>query len=339
MPPQDIAANAHAFLRSEVEAGRFRGAVLLARQGEVLLRSGYGLANEEWRIPNSPTTKFRVGSVTKTFTAAAILRLIEAGTLDLNGELGTWIGDLPQAWHSLTLHQLLTHTAGLRDHLAVPAKRTLNLTGARPVDLIGLIANEQMLFPPGTSRSYSNTGYILLGMLIEKISNRDYARHLDEEILRPLELTATGYDSHSQILPERASGYTLRDGKLRNAEYLDMSVPYSAGGLFSTVDDLLRWNTALHEDGLLKPNSYKRMIAEYPETKKEDGLYGYGLFIGKRSGYTCLSHSGGVSGFMSVLEYYPELDGSLILLSNLLDPRALQQIFERLSELLLGRAE
>jgi D-alanyl-D-alanine carboxypeptidase len=336
MPPYDIAANADAFLTAEAEAGRFRGAVLLALQGETLLRSGYGLANEEWRLPNSPTTKFRIGSVTKTFTATAILRLVEAGTLDLNDNIGAWIGDLPQAWHSLTLHQLLTHTAGLRDHVAVPAKRTLNLTGAKPVDLIELIANEPLLFPPGTSRSYSNTGYVLLGMLIEKISNRTYACYLDEEILRPLQLTATGYDHHSQISPERASGYARRDGKLQNAEYLDMSVPFSAGGLFSTVDDLLRWNTALHVDGFLNPSSYKRMIADYPETKKEDGSYGYGLFIGKRSGYTCLSHSGGVNGFISVNEYYPELHGSLILLSNLLDPRAFQPVFERLSELLLS---
>ena len=247
--------------------------------------------------------------------------------------------DLSQAWRSLTPHQLLTHTAGLRDHLAAPAKRKLNLTGARPVDLIELIANEQLLFPPGTSRSYSNTGYILLGMLIEKVANRPYARYLEEEILNPLELTATGYDSASQILPERASGYTLREGKVQNGEYLDMSVPFSAGALFSTVDDLLRWNTALHLEGFLNPKSYKQMIAEYPETKKEDGLYGYGLFIGKRSGYTCLSHSGGVNGFMSVVEYYPELRGSLILLSNLLDPRALQPTFERISGLMLGQAE
>jgi CubicO group peptidase (beta-lactamase class C family) len=115
-----------------------------------------------------------------------------------------------------------------------------------------------------------------------------------------------------------------------------MSVPFSSGGLFSTVDDLLRWNTALHEGGLLRPESYKRMIAEYPETRQEDGACGYGLFIDKRSGYTCLSHSGGVNGFMSFLEYYPELRGSLIMLSNLLNPLTLQSIFGRLSELLLG---
>jgi CubicO group peptidase (beta-lactamase class C family) len=112
MTPRDIAADADAFLKSEAEAGRFRGAVLLALQGDVLLRAGYGLANEEWRLPNSPTTKFRIGSVTKMFTAAAILRLAEAGTLDLNGNIGRWIEDLPEAWQSLTLHQLLTHYGG-----------------------------------------------------------------------------------------------------------------------------------------------------------------------------------------------------------------------------------
>src|SRR5262249_46233380 len=143
--------------------------------------------------------------------------------------------------------------------------------------LIGLIASEPLLFPPGTSHAYSNTGYLLLGMLIEKVSNRSYAHYLEEEILRPLGLTSTGYDSHSRILPERASGYVLQSGQLQNAEFLDMSVPFSAGGLVSTVDDLLRWNTALHGDGLLNRSSYERMIARYPETQKDDGFYGYGL--------------------------------------------------------------
>ena len=250
-----VATEADAFLRGEAKAGCFRGTVLLALQGEVLLRSGYGLANEEWRLPNTPTTKFRIGSVTKTFTAAAILRLVETGALDLDGSSGTWLADLPAAWQPLTVHQLLTHTAGLRDHLGVPAKRTLNLTGARPVDLIALIAAEPLLFPPGTSRSYSNTGYILLGMLIEKFSKRTYAQYLDEALLGPLELTATSYDQPSQILLERASGHLQQAGKLQNAGYLDISVPFSAGGLVSTVDDLLRWNIALHANSFLTLDS------------------------------------------------------------------------------------
>lgn len=326
-----IAEDADTFLRSEADAGRFRGAVLLARKGEVLLRSGYGLANEEWRLPNTPTTRFRIGSVTKTFTAAAILRLAEAGALDLSGKIGSWLEDLPEAWQSFTIHQLLTHTTGLRDHLAVPAKRTLNRTGARPAELIDLIARESLLCPPGTSRSYSNTGYILLGMLIEKVSQRNYAVYLDEEVLRPLGLAATGYDSHLQILPERASGYALQGGQLQHADFLDMSVPFSAGGLVSTVDDLLRWNAALHEGGFLSRGSYERMTARYPETQKEDGFYGYGLFLSEMSGYTCLSHSGGVNGFIAVVQYYPELRGSLIVLSNLLNPLVMQLVVQRLS--------
>jgi len=339
MTPYKIATEANALLKSEAEAGRFRGAVLLAWEGEVLVRSGYGFANEEWKIPNSPLTKFRIGSATKTFTAAAILRLVEAGGIDLDDHIGKWIADLPQAWQGLTIHQLLTHTAGLRDHIAAPGKRKLNLTGARPEELVGLIANEPLLFPPGTNRSYSNTGYILLGMLIEKAGKASYARFLADAIFQPLELMATRYDDPSEVLPERASGYMARDGKVRNAEYLDMSVPFSAGGLVSTVDDLLRWNMALHANGFLKQGSYRRMIAEYPETRKEDGHYGYGVFISKRSGYTCLSHSGGVNGFISVVAYYPELRGSLILLSNLLDPRPFSSVFDRLSDLLLSQAE
>ena len=324
------------FLKSEAAAGRFRGAVLLARKGEVVLRGGYGLANEEWRVPNTPTTKFRIGSVTKTFTAAAILRLVEGGAIELRANIGTWLGDLPEAWQPLTIHQLLTHTSGLKDHVAAPGKRTMNRTGAKPAELIDLISREPLLFPPGTSRVYSNTGYLLLGMLIEKVSSRPYAVYLEEEILRPVGLTATGYDSHLPVLQERASGYALQGGQLQNADFLDMSVPFSAGGLVSTVDDLLRWNNALHGDGLLKRSSYERMTAEYPETQQQDGLYGYGLFIGKTAGHTCLAHSGGVNGFIAAVQYYPEVEASLIVLSNLFHPVCLQPVIQRLSEHLIG---
>ncbi|MCU1263401.1 MAG: beta-lactamase, partial [Bryobacterales bacterium] len=152
------------------------------------------------------------------------------------------------------------------------------------------------------------------------------------------ELTATSYDSPSQILSERASGYTLQTGHVRNADYLDMSVPFSAGGLVSTSDDLLRWNTALHTGGLLNESSYQRMVAEYPETRRGNEFYGYGLFIGKTSGHRCLSHSGGVNGFIAVLQYYPESEGSLIVLSNLLNPSPMQPIIDRLSAFLLDRS-
>jgi CubicO group peptidase (beta-lactamase class C family) len=328
---------ADAYLKSESAAGRFRGSVVLALRGEVLLRSAYGFANVEWRLPNTPTTKFRIGSVTKTFTAAAILRLVESGAIDLHAQVGAWLDALPLAWQSLTVHQLLTHTSGLRDHLAVPAKRTLNRTGALPMDLVNLIAAEPLLFQPGTSHAYSNTGYIVLGLLIENVSKRAYARYLEEEIFRPLGLAATSYDSPSQILSERASGYALEAGKLQNAEYLDMSVPFSAGGLLSNADDLLRWNTVLHGEGLLRPRSYQRMVAEYPETRREDEFYGYGLFLGKRAGHTRLSHSGGVNGFLSVVQYYPQLRGSLIVLSNLFHPLAMQPVIERLASFLLDQ--
>jgi CubicO group peptidase (beta-lactamase class C family) len=330
-------ADADAFLRSEAAEGRFRGVVLLALNGEVLLRGGYGLANEEWQVPNTPTTKFRIGSVTKTFTAAAVLRLFEAGAVDLDAGIGRYLSDLPLAWQTLTIHQLLTHTTGLKDHATAPAKRAVNRPGAKPGDLVNLIAGEPLLFQPGTSRAYSNTGYILLGMLIEQVSNRSFAVYLEEELLRPLELTSTLYDSHLQVIKERASGYALQGGQLQNADFLDMSVPFAAGGLVSTVDDLLRWNMALHGERVLQPSSYERMTALYPETEKEDGFYGYGLFIAKTSGYICLSHSGGVNGFIAVVQYYPELKASLIVLSNLPHLPGMQSVVQRLSGVLLNQ--
>ena len=333
MNGDDLVSDADALLTSDAASGHFRGAVLLARNREVLLQRGFGLANEEWAVPNTPTTRFRIGSLTKTFTAA-ILRLVEAGAIDLRTNIGTWLGDLPDSWQPFTIHQLLTHTSGLRDHLAAPAKRTLNRTGARPADLISLIAGEPLLFQPGTNRSYSNTGYILLGMLIERVSGRPYADYLDDEILRPLALTATGYDSQLKILPQRASGYVLNSGVLQNAEFLDMSVPFSAGGLVSTVGDLLAWNMALHDGGLLNRDSYERMTGRYAETEKEDGFYGYGLSISTMSRHICLSHGGGVNGFIAVLQYFPELGASLVVLANLFNPPGIQKVIQGHSRIL-----
>jgi hypothetical protein len=322
---------AHDFLQSEALAGRFRGCVLMTRNGETLLRSGYGLANEEWGIPNTPTTKFRIGSVTKMFTAAAVLQL----SVDRSAGIGEFLDDLPEAWRALTIHQFLTHTSGLKDHLAAPAKRTMNRTGATPRELAGLIANEPLLFEPGTRCVYSNTGYILLGLLIERLSGQSYASYLKERMLRPVGLTSTSYDSASVILPERASGYVPARDSIRNADYLDMSVPFSAGGLISTLDDLLRWNTLLHGGQVLNPESYAAMTARYPEARIGDDFYGYGLFIGAQSGYTRYSHSGGVNGFIAMLQYYPEIQSSLIVLTNLFHPAAMQPVVERLSRQLL----
>jgi CubicO group peptidase (beta-lactamase class C family) len=303
----------------------------MTRNGETLLRSGYGLANEEWGIPNTPTTKFRIGSVTKMFTAAAVLHL----SVDRSAGIGEFLDDLPETWRALTIHQLLTHTSGLKDHLAAPAKRTMNRTGATPRELAGLIANEPLLFEPGTGCAYSNTGYILLGLLIEKLSGQSYASYLEERMLRPAALTSTSYDSASVILPERASGYVpARDG-IRNADYLDMSVPFSAGGLISTLNDLLRWNTLLHGGQVLNPESYAAMTVRYPEARIGDDFYGYGLFIGAQSDYTRYSHSGGVNGFIAMLQYYPEIQSSLIVLTNLFHPAAMQRVVERLSRQLL----
>lgn len=329
-------ADAGVFLESEAASGQFRGAVLAARGEDVLLRAGYGLANEEWGIPNTPTTKFRIGSVTKTFTAAAVLKLAEAAGVDLNAPIGRVLEDLPEPWKPLTLHQLLTHTSGLKDHALTPAKRAFNRTGARPEDLIRLIATEPLLSPPGIGFAYSNTGYFLLGLWIERVSGKRFAEYVEGEILRPLGLGATGYDSHLQILPGRASGYALTGAELQNADFLDMTVPYAAGGLYSTVDDLLRWNRALHEEGFLLRATYERMVTRYPESETKGVFYGYGLFLSGSGRQTSFAHSGGVNGFIAMMQYYPEVRGSLIVLSNLPNPLALQRAVQRLSATLTG---
>jgi CubicO group peptidase (beta-lactamase class C family) len=332
------ADDADRFLRSETERGRFRGAVLLADRGELVLRAAYGQANEDWQVANTPTTKFRIGSVTKQLTAAAVLRLVAAGALDLERGIATWLDGLPPAWAQLTPHQLLSHTAGLADSTDEARQRALAATGATPRTLIGIIADAPLASSPGTSWRYSNTGFVLLGMLIEQASGRPYAAYLEDELLRPLGMTSSGYDAPLAIVRERASGYAVRDGRLENAHHIHMSVPYAAGGLYSTVDDLLRWHTALHGGEVIDAALYQRMIEAHAETWIANEFHGYGMFVSRRSGRLCLFHGGSVNGFVSSAHYYPEQQASLIVLCNLRDV-AIQSVVDRLSALLARDAD
>jgi CubicO group peptidase (beta-lactamase class C family) len=327
------AERADDWLRAETARGRFRGAVLLADRGAVLLRAAYGLAHEEWQIANAPTTKFRIGSITKQVTAAAVLRLAAGGALALDRGIASWLDGLPPAWAPLTPHQLLTHTAGLADGTDEAAQRALSASGATPRQLLAL-AGAPLAFASGTGWRYSNTGFVLLGMLIEHASGRTYAAHV-EELLRSLGMASSGYDAPLAILGERAAGYAARDGQIENAHYLHMSVPYAAGGLYSTVDDLLRWHTALHGGEVLDDAHYRHMIEPHAETWIAGERHGCGIFVGRRGGTTCLFHGGAVNGFVSAAYYYPERRASLIVLCNQRD-LAIQAVVDRLSDLLLG---
>lgn len=315
--PNDLPTRADALMKRAVERDRFNGSVLIAQEGKVLFEKGYGLANREWDSPNSPRTKFRIGSLTKQFTAAAILLLQEQGKLKVTEAIARYVTGLSAEWQPITIHQLLTHTAGLPEYSPPPENdKAINFTGASPTQLLNRIKSQPLKFAPGTRFAYCNAGYLLLGIVIENVSGVDYASFLRQNILTLLQLNDTGLDVQSEILRERASGYWVKSGKLENAEYVDASVPFAAGGLYSTVRDLYRWNEALAMGHVLSADSRRLMFRIYPETVINGAHYGYGVGIVERFGQTLYYHGGGINGFASAIQRYPKANLCVVVLSN-----------------------
>jgi CubicO group peptidase (beta-lactamase class C family) len=310
--------NEDAYIRSEAATHFFRGTVLVGIDGKIVFEKAYGLGDDEWDVNNTVHTKFRIASLTKQFTAACILLLQERGRLNVHDPMSRYLPGLPAAWQAITLHQLLTHTSGIPNSTENSKNTGSDRIGATPEQLIAPVADKPLDFTPGTNWKYSNTGYVLLGMIVEKISGQSYADFLRNNIFEPLGMRDSGYDRARDILKERASGYEIIDGHIANADFIDMSVPFSAGGIYSTVEDMYHWNEALTENGsLLSADSLKQMFTEYPEATHEGQHYGYGVVISRlKFGRLLYYHGGGVQGFSSVIQRYPNDRVCIVILSN-----------------------
>lgn len=307
------------YIPSEVTEHSFRGVVLVGINGKIIFQKAYGLADEEWNVPNTTTTEFRIASLTKQFTAACILLLQERGRLKVQDPISRYLPGLPAAWRTITIHQLLTHTSGIPNYTDSPQFSRLRRTGATPQEMIALVTDQPLDFQPGSRWHYSNTGYILLGMIVEKTSDQPYAEFLKSNIFASLGMTGSGYDRASDIIKERASGYDIKGGAISNADFIDMTIPYAAGGIYSTAEDLYRWNEALAQEGkLLSADSLKQMFTEYPEATYQGQHYGYGVVINRQKFAKLLYyHGGGVNGFSSSIQRYPTERVCIVVLSNL----------------------
>ena len=242
---QDNISRMDQIVQAYTDSKQFMGSVLVARDGTALLSKGYGSADLEWSVPNSPTTKFRLGSVTKQFTAACVLLLEERGKLKVDDPVKRYMPDAPAAWDKITIFNLLTHTSGIPGFTEFADYASTQAIATTPDKLVARFRDRPLEFQPGENWKYSNSGYVLLGYLIEKISQESYSQFVQENIFNPLGMKDSGYDSNSAIVPHRASGYTASDKGLGNAGYIDMSIPFSAGSLYSTTEDLLRWEQGL----------------------------------------------------------------------------------------------
>ncbi len=298
-------------VRAYAANDQFMGTVLVSKHGKVVFDKAYGYADLEWQTPMTTDAKLRIGSMTKQFTAAAILLLEERGKLKTDDLIKTYLPDAPASWQKITIHNLLTHTSGLPNYTAQPGFQALMRQASTPKDVIALFRDKPLDFEPDTNWAYSNSNYFLLGLIIEKVSGQTYADFLKTNILTPLHMDATGYDINAEVLSHRALGYAPGMHGLENAGFVDMTTPYSAGAMYSTTHDLLTWENALYGGRVLSAASLKKMTAPYKAG------YGYGLFIHSEDGRATIEHGGNINGFNSEMAHYPDDDVNIIVLDNI----------------------
>ena len=315
---QDVTRKIDDYMDALVKAGWFNGSILVARNGNVVVSKGYGMANFELDVPNTPHTKFRLGSITKPFTAMAIMLLQERGKLSDQDFVCKYLPECPAAWQSITLRHLLSHTSGIAKHDTAGVYLKTAMMPMTLPQLIDSFKNKPPDFKPGEKMDYNNNGYILLGYVIEKVSGQSYETFVSENIFKPLKMLDSGYDNHDPIIKNRAAGYRREGATLLNAAYIDQSQPFSAGALYSTTEDLLRLDQALYDNKFLSQKSLDTMFT--PVT----GNYGYGWFVNKQFNRLAISHPGGVPGSAAMITRYPEEKLLIVMLSNLQDSRIIR---------------
>lgn len=298
-------------IQSYVDGKQFMGTVLVTQGDKIILDKGYGHANLEWQIPDVPEAKFRLGSITKQFTAASILLLEERGKLSTDDLVKKYMPDAPAAWDKITIYNLLTHTSGIPSFTDFPDYRSTEATPTTPEKLVARFRDKPLDFQPGEKWKYSNSGYVLLGYLLEKISGQPYQDFVTQNIFKPLGMNDSGYDSNSAIIPHRAYGYSPSANGPVNAGYIDMTIPFSAGAIYSTTHDLLRWEQGLFGGKVLSAASLKKMTTPFKEN------YACGLVVRTVNGHQLIEHGGGIEGFNTELAYYPDDKLTVVVLGNL----------------------
>lgn len=315
---QSKAEKMDALMHQYVENRQFNGSVLVAENGKVVFKKGYGMANMEWSIANAPDTKFRLGSITKQFTAMLVMQLVEKGKIKVNDKITAYLPDYPKATgDKITVHHLLTHTSGIPSYTNFPQFfENLSRDPFTPDAFVKQFCDLPLEFEPGSTFAYNNSGYFLLGVLIEKVTGKSYAQVLQEQILTPLQMNDTGYDLHEPLLAKRATGYEKRGSKYVNSAYLDMSIPYAAGSMYSTVEDLYRWDQALYTDKLISPASKTLLFTPF----LSNYAYGWGvnkIKIGElKDDLQVIEHGGGINGFNTIIARLPKDKQLIVLLNN-----------------------
>jgi CubicO group peptidase (beta-lactamase class C family) len=309
---KDTTAALQAYLDAAHKNWNFQGSVLAAKNGDVVFKQGIGLADVTTNAPNTPATRFLIGSVTKTFTAAAILQLEEKGKLNLNDPITKYLPEYPaKTGDRITIHQLLSHTSGVPEVAAAPQQLGDISKPKKPENLIALFKDRPLDFEPGEKYQYSNSGYVILGAIIEQVSGQSYYDYVQDHIFRPLGMKDSGYSEDYNERPGFARGYGEgRDGRLMPAPYIHPSLGHAAGALYSTVEDMLKWDQALSSEKILSRGPLAKMFRPV----KDD--YGYGWLITETFGRKDIFHGGGTPGFSAWVERWPDEKMFVAVLAN-----------------------
>ncbi len=297
------------YIKGHLANGKFKGSVLVAQKDSILFQQAYGLADLESNIPHTDSTKFLIGSITKPFTALAILLLEKEGKLSLNDSLSNYFPDFPNG-NNVTIHHLLTHTSGIRDYHALPDWKEDSQRDITPNYTVMRMAAEPFDFEPGTSFRYSNTGYILLGLIIEKVSKQSFEQFIQKVILGPLELKNTGIISNGKAVENLAKGYTSTPLESKIANYINYKQPFSSGNMYSTPTDLWKFTKAV---------MYSEFLGKEKTTEvfeNNSGRYGYGWGIREFNGLHSYGHHGGMNGFVGSISWLPEAEIFICFLTN-----------------------
>ena len=312
---QSLSSKIDALMLEKFPPNKPGATILVAKQGKTIYRNAFGMANLELQVPMKPENVFELGSITKQFTSVSILMLMEQGKLSLNDKLSKFIENYPKG-NEITVHQLLNHTSGIRSYTNMESFRSKARTDLEPMELINVFKDEPMDFEPGSRYEYNNSAYIILGYIIEKLSGMSYEDYIEKNIFQKIGMTNSYYGSKEQMIPNRASGYQPNETGYNNAEYLSMTLPYAGGSLMSTVDDMLKWEQAIHHNTFISKSSTK---LAFTNTTTNDGspiYYGYGFSIDEINGTPSIEHGGGIFGYATYGVYVPSEDLYAIVLTN-----------------------
>ncbi len=320
-------------------------AILIAKKGKIVYEKAFGSANIELNVPLQPDMIFAIGSITKQFTAVAILQLVQQGKLSLQDSVQKYIKDFPYKGYTITIENLLTHTSGLKDFMTIdhPGQNVLRWDFT-PQQIIDHFKNEPLEFIPSSKYNYTNSGYTLLGRIIEVASGKNYYNYLLENVIQKAGLKNTFFANEDTIIPKRVSSYTRDRGFYDNFDYLSMSFGYGCGDLLSNAEDLFKWNTALLNGNVIKRDTLEKAFTPYKLSDGTYTTYGYGWFIDNVGGIKRIHHEGQIMGFVATEKYFPDEDIFVATLANVKSPEDKTdfsdnryRLYENISLIALGK--